>query len=92
MEKSRAPPAVGGRGAGSLAVYDQQLSHSSHPSGSGVNPTSSVGPKSPSKSACDARPCGHPCQHLLWFGHCCPRESASRQVIYRTIKFKVNQL
>ena len=46
MEKSRAPPAVGGQGAGSLAVYDLQLSHSSHPSGSGVNPTSSVGPKS----------------------------------------------
>ena len=50
MEKSRATPAVGGRGAGSLAVYDQQLSHSSRPSSPGVNPTSSVGPKSPSKS------------------------------------------
>ena len=79
MEKSRAPPAVGGRGAGSLAVYDQQLFRSSCPSGSGANPTSSVGPKSPSKSASDARPCGCPCQHLLQFGRCCPRESGSSQ-------------
>ena len=48
MEKSRASPAVGGRGADSLAVYDQQLSRSSCPSGSGANLTTSVGPKSPS--------------------------------------------
>nr|POF06207.1 hypothetical protein CFP56_34447 [Quercus suber] len=61
MEKSRAPPAVGGRGAGSLAVYGKQLSRFSCPSGSGANPTSSVGPKSPSKFASDVKPCGRPC-------------------------------